>query len=169
MARRGGNVYLIICKWPLLFFPLHFAGQQWSLETKVGTSTQSKLTFSLTAANLLNSWATNLMSLPQFLYLQNEDEGLHSHTGFSDWKDPIIYVRVNERVSKWMESLAAFITGFRIPEYLFTRKVLHTDQQGAQDRDKEGRRQAKRTEWGKPRSSHWEKQEFTCLAQSQPC
>lgn len=43
-----------------------------------------------------------------------------------------------------MESLPAFITGFRIPEHLFTRKVLlHAGQQGVQDRDKEGGRQTK--------------------------
>lgn len=83
------------------------------------------------------------MSLPQFLYLQNEYESLHSYIGLSDWKDPIIDVCVNECLSKWMQSLPAFIIGFRIPEYLFTRKVLlHKSQQGVQHRDKEGGTQA---------------------------
>lgn len=42
-----------------------------------------------------------------------------------------------------MESLPAFIIGFRMPEYLFTRKVLlHTSQQGIQHRDNEGGMQA---------------------------
>lgn len=43
-----------------------------------------------------------------------------------------------------METLSGTITGFRISDYFIGKEVLHTAQQGVQERDKEGGRQA---EW----------------------